>query len=98
MPTPVLDTEISPQPRAQRSIMERRFGRILVRIDPTLCVGFGDCITEAADVFELDDDGVVRFRDEASAVAGEALLLTACGACPVDALTAYDEDGRQLVP
>ena len=77
--------------------MERRFGRILVRIDPTLCVGFGDCITEAADVFELDDEGVVRFRDVASEVT-DAVLLAACSSCPVDALTAYDDTGRQLAP
>ena len=76
--------------------MERRFGRILVRIDPTLCVGFGDCISEAADVFELDDDGVVRFRNDATAA--EAVLIAACASCPVDALTAYDETGRQLAP
>jgi ferredoxin len=79
--------------------MERRFGRITVRIDPTLCVGFGDCISAAAAVFELDNDGVVRFRDDAREDdVTEAALLGACGACPVDALTAFDESGRQLAP
>jgi len=78
--------------------MERRFGRITVRIDPTLCVGFGDCIDDAITVFELDDDGVVRFRDDAPSDTVEATLLGACGACPVDALSAFDDTGRQLAP
>jgi ferredoxin len=78
--------------------MERRFGRIVVRIDPTLCVGFGDCITEATDVFELDDDGVVRFCDTAPTGTVEAVLLAACTSCPVDALSAFDDTGKQLAP
>ena len=78
--------------------MERRFGRITVRIDPTLCVGFGDCISDVAAVFELDDDGVVRFRADAPDDVAEATLCAACGACPVDALSAFDDTGRQLAP
>jgi ferredoxin len=78
--------------------MERQFGSITVRIDPTLCVGFGDCITELAAVFELDDEGVVRFRDNAPADVAERHLIAACSSCPVDALTAHDANGRQLAP
>jgi ferredoxin len=67
-----------------------------VRIDRSLCVGFGDCITEAPVAFRLDDEGVVVF------VAPEQVererLLKACDACPVDALTVFDEEGRQIVP
>lgn len=69
-----------------------------MRIDPTLCVGFGDCINDLATVFELDDDGVVRFRADAPADIAEAALLAACGVCPVDALAAFDDTGRQLAP
>jgi ferredoxin len=78
--------------------MERRFGRIVVRIDATLCVGFGDCINDAPSVFELDDDGVVRFRPDTPNDTAEAMLLAACHACPVDALAAFDDSGRQLAP
>ena len=67
-----------------------------VRIDRSLCVGFGDCITEAPVAFRLDDEGVVVF------VAPEQVererLLKACDACPVDALTVFDEEGRQIIP
>jgi ferredoxin len=78
--------------------MERRFGPFTVRIDATLCVGFGDCITEAAAVFELDDDGVVRFRADAPDEAPRALLIAACASCPVDALSLFDEQGVQVAP
>jgi ferredoxin len=75
---------------------ERVVHGLRVRIDRSLCVGFGDCITEAPGAFELDEDGVVVF------VAPDAVereqFLRACDACPVDALTVWDEDGRQLVP
>jgi ferredoxin len=77
---------------------ERDVGDLRVRIDRTLCVGFGDCIDDAAAVFELDDDGVVRFRADAPDDVAEAALFAACGACPVDALSAFDDTGRQLAP
>lgn len=78
--------------------MERTFGPLTVRIDLTLCVGFGDCVTEAGAVFELTDDGAVRFRDDAPAVAARALLVAACTSCPVDALSLHDAAGLQVAP
>jgi ferredoxin len=75
---------------------ERIVAGLRVRIDRTLCVGFGDCVTEASDAFILDDTGTAVF------VQPEAVertrLLRACDVCPVDAITVWDEDGRQLVP
>lgn len=78
--------------------MDRRFGSLLVRIDETLCVGFGDCITGAETVFELDDDGVVRFCTTAPERVARDVLETACRACPVDALSLIDAHGVQLAP
>ncbi|CAN5882192.1 ferredoxin [soil metagenome] len=78
--------------------MERRFGPLTVRIDLTLCVGFGDCVTEAEAIFELTDDGAVRFRDTAPGTAPRALLVAACKSCPVDALSLYDELGVLVAP
>ena len=40
---------------------ERMVGTLRVRIDRTLCVGFGDCITEAPEAFVLDDEGIAVF-------------------------------------
>jgi ferredoxin len=76
---------------------EQRIHSLTIRIDRTLCVGFGDCVTVAPDAFELDDEGIAVFRTEADGV-GRARLLEACDVCPVDAITVLDADGRQLVP
>lgn len=76
---------------------ERTISGLTVRIDRTLCVGFGDCVTAAPDAFELDAEDVAIFRADAATVA-RAELLRACAACPVDALTVVDAAGRQLVP
>lgn len=70
---------------------------LTVRIDRTLCVGFGDCVTAAPDAFELDAEDVAIFHADAATVA-RSDLLRACEACPVDALTVLDAAGRQLVP
>jgi len=74
--------------------VERSVGELRVRIDRTLCVGFGDCITEAPEAFVLDESGVAVF------VKPDAVerLLRACDACPVDAITVWNETGAQIVP
>lgn len=75
---------------------ERVVHGLRVRIDRTLCVGFGDCITEAPDAFVLDDTGIAVFvRPED---VERERLVRACDACPVDAITVWDAAGRQLVP
>ena len=75
---------------------ERCLGGLRVRIDRTLCVGFGDCVTEAPEAFTLDEEGVAVF------VAPERVererLLRACELCPVDAITVWDAEGNQIVP
>jgi ferredoxin len=75
---------------------ERVIAGLRVRIDRTLCVGFGDCVKAAPEGFALDEENVAVFATP-GAVAREA-LLRACASCPVDALTVWGEDGRQLVP
>ena len=75
---------------------ERVVGELRVRIDRTLCVGFGDCITEAPEAFVLDESGIAVFVLP-GAVERER-LLRACDACPVDAITVWNGDGNQLVP
>lgn len=75
---------------------ERSVSDLRVRIDRTLCVGFGDCVTGAPEAFLVADDGVVVFV--APETADPERLLAACDACPVDALTVWDASGRQIVP
>ena len=75
---------------------ERTVHGLRIRIDRTLCVGFGECVSAAPGAFRLDGQDVVVFADPEQ-VARED-LIAACDACPVDALTVWDEDGRQIVP
>ena len=75
---------------------ERMVGLLRVRIDRTLCVGFGDCVTEAPEAFVLDAEGIAVFVNP-DGVERER-LLRACDVCPVDAITVWDETGAQIVP
>lgn len=74
----------------------RRVGQYTVTIDRLLCVGFGDCIDEAPEAFEFDDEGIAVLT-EPGQVDSER-LLRACEVCPVDAITVTDESGQQVVP
>ena len=75
---------------------DRTVGDLTLRIDRMLCVGFGDCVTEAPEAFELDDEDIAVFVHP-EAVDRER-LLAACRACPVDAITVTDPNGTQLAP
>jgi ferredoxin len=75
---------------------ERIVQGLRVRIDRTLCVGFADCVKEAPGAFRLDEEGLAGFEHPERIARDE--LLRACDACPVDAITVWDAEGRQLVP
>lgn len=76
--------------------MEREINGIHVEIDRTLCIGSGSCVGIAPEIFELDEQNLVRFTDETPDIDPER-LKEACALCPVDALIA-SEDGEQVVP
>lgn len=75
---------------------ERIIHGLRLRIDRELCVGFGDCVQQAPGAFRLDDEGLAVFTNPDQT--GREALLLACDACPVDAITVWDAEGRQLVP
>ena len=75
---------------------ERVVAGLRVRIDRTLCVGFGDCVKAAPEAFMLDAENVAVFVAPDSV--SRETLLQACASCPVDALTVWGEDGEQVVP
>jgi ferredoxin len=75
---------------------ERIVGQLRVRIDRTLCVGFGDCVTAAPEAFALGADDIVVFVAPESAKPLQ--LLDACASCPVDALTVWDDHGNVMAP
>jgi ferredoxin len=74
----------------------RTIGELTVVIDRSLCVGFGDCVEIAPDAFVLDADGIAVFVRPESVT--RECLLSACEACPVDAITVTDAKGQTLVP
>lgn len=76
--------------------MERRVGDLVIRIDGTLCVGFGECVGLAPEAFALNAEGVAVFV--APETVDRERLLAACRACPVDALIVTDIEGAPLVP
>jgi ferredoxin len=78
-------------------LVERRLAGLTVRVDRLLCVGFGDCIEAAPELWEFDADGIVVFRDPVPHVDRDRLIAS-CDICPVDALSVHDDDGNQLVP
>ena len=72
---------------------ERTISGLTVRIDRTRCVATGNCIKVAPRVFVLDDERIVSFQDDMDAP-GRDVVLDACDVCPVDALSALDEEGK----
>jgi len=75
---------------------QRQIGDWIVRIDRTLCVGFGECIEAAPEAFALDGEDLVVFVDPGQSAREQ--LLGACEVCPVDAITIHDENGSQVCP
>jgi ferredoxin len=70
--------------------------RLIIEIDRELCYGFGDCVSSAPEVFDLDNE------DKAVVIDPDGLgrddILQAAQNCPVDAIILVDEDGGQLFP
>lgn len=75
---------------------ETVIGGLCIVIDLDLCVGFGDCVEAAPDLFELDEADLADFL--APGVIDCDRVLAACNDCPVDAITVLDADGRTLAP
>ena len=66
----------------------RVIGDLTVRIDRLLCVGFGDCIEEAPEAFEFDEEGIAILTNPEDVE--RERLFRACEACPVDAIEIED--------
>jgi len=65
--------------------------RVHIEVDRALCIGSGDCVDTAPDVFQLDagDKAVVVDPDGAPA----DVVLEAAGNCPVTAIFVIGEEG-----
>ena len=78
-------------------LAERKFGDLTVRIDRGLCIGSGNCLKVAPEVFEFEGENIASFKQDAKDV-GREEVMEACDVCPVDALIVIDADGKQLIP
>lgn len=67
-----------------------------VVVDRAKCQGIGACVNVAPRVFEIDGEGKAVVIDAGGA--GEDAILEAAEACPLEAITVFDEDGEQAYP
>jgi ferredoxin len=65
--------------------------RIAVEVDRALCIGSGDCVDTAPDVFQLDDEDKAVVVDPDGALVDD--VLDAAQNCPVSAIYVAGEDG-----
>jgi ferredoxin len=65
-------------------------------IDRIKCQGIGACVAAAPDVFEIDSEGKAVVAN--SGGQDEDTILAGAEACPLEAISIYDENGEQLYP
>lgn len=65
--------------------------RVEITVDRALCIGSGDCVDTAPDVFRLDDEEKAIVVDPDAAPLDE--ILDAAANCPVSAIFVVGEDG-----
>ncbi|WP_326566198.1 ferredoxin [Amycolatopsis rhabdoformis] len=58
--------------------------------DLELCQGYGNCITTASDVYDIDDDGKVVLLTATVPESDRARVEAAARSCPVGALGVVD--------
>jgi ferredoxin len=64
---------------------------IRIKIEPTRCEGFGNCVNAAPDIFELDADGRVRLKKETVADDRMDVVRRAVYDCPVNVISYAQE-------
>ena len=65
--------------------------RVKINVDRALCIGSGDCVDTAPDVFQLDDEDKAVVVDPDGAPLDD--ILEAAQNCPVTAIFVIGEDG-----
>jgi ferredoxin len=67
-----------------------------VKVDKELCIGAGNCIASAPDMFELDKDDKAVYLGSVSAP--EDKVLKAAKSCPYEAISVESDDGERIYP
>lgn len=63
----------------------------VVKADLEACQGYANCVAGAADVFDIDDDGIVVLLKTTIADADRTRVEEAARSCPVSALVVEDD-------
>lgn len=84
--------------------------KLTIKVDKSLCIGSGTCVSVDPDNFELNKEGkstIKRSKKEKSQgfemeievdEKGLEKFLTAAKSCPTQAISIIDEKGKQLFP
>ena len=67
-----------------------------IKIDRSLCTGYGECVGIAPEVFQLGDDNVSIVLDPEGS--DDETVLDAARACPVDAILLTDDFDELVWP
>lgn len=62
-----------------------------ITVEPDKCVGGGQCVMAAADLFDQDDDGIVLLLDASPDTSRAADARTAARLCPASAIEITDQ-------
>ena len=65
--------------------------RIEITVDRSLCIGSGDCVDSAPNVFQLDEEDKAVVVDPDGASTDD--IIAAAGNCPVSAIFVVGEEG-----
>jgi ferredoxin len=79
------------------NIKEKDIAGLKIKIDRSTCIATTNCARVAPEVFELDDENIISFKDTKDEVEKER-IVEACSVCPVNALYVFDKEGKQVVP
>ena len=77
--------------------LEKDIAGLKIKIDRSTCIATTNCARVAPEVFELDDEKIISFKDNETGIEKER-IVEACSVCPVNALYVFDKDEKQLVP
>ena len=85
--------------------------RILVKVDPDLCIGAASCVTIAPGTFQLNEENKAYVLDAGQEPGGRTYerwmevseetkqeIILGAQSCPTLAIFIYDEAGVQLFP